>query len=1150
MNKKFSLLSLSDRVRAAGRGRDTVLAHITPEEAALLKTRGGRGTENPKTGLIELADDSGFSAPVFVDFFTPSFTDFSVSFFSPPAFVDFFTPSFMDFTTAFFSAPYVDPYSPAFVDFTGANNFAFVDFTPAFVEPYVAPSTFVDFTPAAFVDPYVAPYVDFTAPAFVDPYVAPYVDFTAPYEAPYVDPYQILNDFVDPLSGFVSPKEGDITGPEINSTVDTTKIDDGLNPVVETPPTTTPDDTTLGSYPGVLPDGTRRGDPGYNEKVLQLIEDVKAGTSTGRDIYGPGTLPDGTRRGDPGYAEKLQALVEGVKSGTIPVVANSTFNPDLYKNATDTTGDVLAGKTSTDLTGTAPLDLTNGATADLTSTDNAPIFSYTDPTAGLRSQILGDILSTSYGNASPDALYRAGYGPEAINQLYSDLNPNFAVDTAGTDVASSTQGAAPGTEGSTVDAQGNPINPSIPTELNPTVTTGDVLNAADLPSANATDVGGSLRTMSPSAARSFAAQQGMQTQATDLKSLADEAADAAGIRPQKLYGIIAGESLHKDTYDTNISKKEESYGPLQLNRMGGLGATFEKETGLDLTDPNTIPAQMRWVAEYLAQNPNMNIAKTWYGYRGENVDWNNSWGNAGFAGAKNADQLPPGVSSYSQITPPADIPIKGTGTSTDPIRGSDYATGPSTMDKVVNAIPGAAVDYGLGAMIPLYGAGILAGKVVGWATGNDYQSPGSMIASNLLGGPGSFGNAPASAVTKDYTRPAETPAEISRLPQTAGGTPIISEPATGPIQYPPATIGEGVTTQNAVPPTTTQDFNASTLPGATSFGQNIRTNFTGNMSYTPDGSDVVRSIVGNQSTGDVVAKEYAAPFVEPDKKYTLPEELSFSGKGEQSPLNYTNPTQPYTLPDNLATLGSTTSASFENPKKSYALPEDLANLGKGEASILDYQNPENPYVLPNPLAEIGKPKEYSPPFQPINKPYVLPEAAANAGKPATPSPLDYNNPATKYVLPPALGGGSPKGLTISPDVASARTPVFQTGSSLTSSGLDAQLSKSGGIGGISMGGGASGGGVGGGIGGGGGGRPSTATDTGTRTLPSYAASDFNFSGIAGGRNSNNPIVANPRQVDFGNPSREQAFALNIPTFASATPQAYSNYLLKYKQTFG
>ena len=41
------------RLASLGRGGDTMLAHINPEEAALLKSRGGSGTINPNTGLPE-----------------------------------------------------------------------------------------------------------------------------------------------------------------------------------------------------------------------------------------------------------------------------------------------------------------------------------------------------------------------------------------------------------------------------------------------------------------------------------------------------------------------------------------------------------------------------------------------------------------------------------------------------------------------------------------------------------------------------------------------------------------------------------------------------------------------------------------------------------------------------------------------------------------------------------------------------------------------------------------------------------------------------------------------------------------------------------------------------------------------------------------
>ena len=70
---------IAELVRKHGRGRDTVLAHITPKEAALLKARGGRGSRNPHTGLLEFDDFSGFmdTTPIAqqpADFTAPTYT--------------------------------------------------------------------------------------------------------------------------------------------------------------------------------------------------------------------------------------------------------------------------------------------------------------------------------------------------------------------------------------------------------------------------------------------------------------------------------------------------------------------------------------------------------------------------------------------------------------------------------------------------------------------------------------------------------------------------------------------------------------------------------------------------------------------------------------------------------------------------------------------------------------------------------------------------------------------------------------------------------------------------------------------------------------------------------------------------------------------
>ena len=55
----IDMAGLAQLIRSQGRGRDTVLAHITPREAALLKANGGSGTTNPVTGLPEFQEEFG-----------------------------------------------------------------------------------------------------------------------------------------------------------------------------------------------------------------------------------------------------------------------------------------------------------------------------------------------------------------------------------------------------------------------------------------------------------------------------------------------------------------------------------------------------------------------------------------------------------------------------------------------------------------------------------------------------------------------------------------------------------------------------------------------------------------------------------------------------------------------------------------------------------------------------------------------------------------------------------------------------------------------------------------------------------------------------------------------------------------------------------
>jgi hypothetical protein len=51
------IAQLAEMIRRMGRGDDKILAHITPEEAVMLKEQGGSGEINPLTGLPEFQEE-------------------------------------------------------------------------------------------------------------------------------------------------------------------------------------------------------------------------------------------------------------------------------------------------------------------------------------------------------------------------------------------------------------------------------------------------------------------------------------------------------------------------------------------------------------------------------------------------------------------------------------------------------------------------------------------------------------------------------------------------------------------------------------------------------------------------------------------------------------------------------------------------------------------------------------------------------------------------------------------------------------------------------------------------------------------------------------------------------------------------------------
>ena len=177
---KMDLPALAEMLRSKGRGKDTMLAHITPKEAALLKRRGGSGTTNPDTGLPEF-DDSFDVGSYFGGDTGGAFTPAPGASFETPAPTYTPTPG----TTAGFaetqrqedfaqtpSSPYTDQsIYPGGVAPKGVDTV----FTPSGQSYNIAPGQFVAPTPTA--PGVVSPDQQAAAPAKTDPNAPK--DFTA-----------------------------------------------------------------------------------------------------------------------------------------------------------------------------------------------------------------------------------------------------------------------------------------------------------------------------------------------------------------------------------------------------------------------------------------------------------------------------------------------------------------------------------------------------------------------------------------------------------------------------------------------------------------------------------------------------------------------------------------------------------------------------------------------------------------------------------------------------------------------------------------------------------------------------------------------------------------------------------------------------------
>ena len=156
---KLDLPALAEMIRSKGRGKDTMLAHITPKEAALLKRRGGSGSVNPDTGLPEYEDsgdyDFGASAPVspVTDTIStpadsggyginygapaaqPSYSDTSVPGYTPGAYADYAASQTAPLSTYGQLQPGISPTGPVQVPLVQAPQVGFEGAPQAAAKP-------------------------------------------------------------------------------------------------------------------------------------------------------------------------------------------------------------------------------------------------------------------------------------------------------------------------------------------------------------------------------------------------------------------------------------------------------------------------------------------------------------------------------------------------------------------------------------------------------------------------------------------------------------------------------------------------------------------------------------------------------------------------------------------------------------------------------------------------------------------------------------------------------------------------------------------------------------------------------------------------------------------------------------------------------
>jgi hypothetical protein len=197
--KKNSLQKYAALAARKGRGGDTMLAHINPAEASLLKAHGGSGTINPDTGLPEFMVALGGGGGGFMS----DYSDFGGGwgdFGGGGGFSDFGGGNYYNYEDYGFGGGGYTPVNDSF-GYGDAGSYV-APYEPPYTAPYEAPPVINGPYTPPYVDTYVPPYVPPAAPVESGPVVRPADSYSGPSQTFYgvdpslsdTNPYTTVND--------------------------------------------------------------------------------------------------------------------------------------------------------------------------------------------------------------------------------------------------------------------------------------------------------------------------------------------------------------------------------------------------------------------------------------------------------------------------------------------------------------------------------------------------------------------------------------------------------------------------------------------------------------------------------------------------------------------------------------------------------------------------------------------------------------------------------------------------------------------------------------------------------------------------------------------------------------------------------------------